>query len=1283
MSRNPSLPEAIRDRLESLDHCTYHDRDRLRRRLRGLRRGAGAAQVEGYLADLETAVKRAAARRARLPAVRYPEELPVAARRDEIAAALTAHQVVIVAGETGSGKTTQLPKLCLELGRGVLGQVAHTQPRRIAARSVAARIAEELGCELGTLVGYKVRFQERGNPNVLLKVMTDGILLNELQSDPQLLRYDTLIIDEAHERSLNIDFLLGYLKQLLPRRPELKLIVTSATIDTARFADHFAGAPVIEVSGRTWPVEVRYRPLAGDDSDRDQTQGILDAVDELSAIDRRGDILVFLPGERDIRETAEALRKHHPPHTEVLPLYARLSAADQNRIFHPGRGRRIVLATNVAETSLTVPGIRYVVDSGVARISRYNPRSKIQRLPIEPVSQASANQRKGRCGRVAAGVCIRLYDEADFLSRPEFTEPEILRTSLAAVILQMEAYRLGRIESFPFLEPPDPRMVRDGYQELTELGALDEGRQLTPLGKRLARLPVDPRIGRMTLAGAEGGCLTEVLVIAAALSTQDPRERPHDASAAADAAHAAYAVPGSDFLGYLKLWAAYIEQRRHLTQNKLRKWCRANFLSYLRLREWRETHQQLEHLVRDMGLHPNAAPAGADDVHRALLSGLLSQVAQRDEERGFTGVRGRKLHIFPGSGLHKRPPPWIMAAEVVETRRVYARTVAGVRPEWIEQLAGDLVRHRYLEPHWTRKRGMVVAFEQVSLYGLVLIQKRRVNYGPIDPPIARELFIRAALIGGDFATRAPFFAHNRALVTEIEALEARSRRRDLLVDDEILFRFYDERIPASVFDGKSFEAWHRDTERQQPQRLYMTRETLLRANVDPGLVEAYPESLATHRLPLDYRFDPQHALDGVTLTVPLAALGQLPPARLEWLVPGLLREKVVLMLRGLPKALRRQLVPIPDTADACMRSLEPDGRPLTLALAAELLRHAGVQVPPDALAAAELPPHLRMHVRVVGDDGAELAVSDDLEALQRRLATRTRASLTKAADDRWRRSGLTDWSCGPLPESVEIERAGVAMTAYPALIDAGEAAGVDLFPSAAEAAHAHRAGLRRLFTLRLGKELRYLQKNLPGMRESCLHFAPLGSCQELVEDITLAVVDRLFAAAQIRDAAAFEARLEAGRGQLVEVANELSLQVAAALAAYNAASRRLDTGRGAAAEEVRDQLARLIYPGFVAATPIARMRRLQRYLRAAELRLERLAQDPYRDAERAAQVQPWWHRYTARVAAGADGVDSELEEFRWMIEEFRISLFAQELRTAQPISARRLERQWEKVGGRT
>jgi len=1265
-----------------LDGTLLRDRPRLRR----LRRDPDPARLEQAIADSRA---RVASRRARLPRPIFPDTLPITAHLDDIASALAEHPLVVVAGATGSGKTTQLPKLCLQMGRGVLGQVGHTQPRRLAARSVAARLAEELGAPLGDLVGYRVRFQERGHPDALVRLMTDGILLNELQRDRLLLRYDTLIIDEAHERSLNIDFLLGYLKQLLPRRPGLKVIITSATIDTARFASHFDNAPVIAVGGRGWPVETRYRPLTGNDDERDNDQAtaILGAVDELAGEDPDGDILVFLPGERDIRDTTEALRKHHPPGLEILPLYARLGSAEQARIFHPGAARRVVLATNVAETSLTVPGIRHVIDTGRARISRYGPHGNVQKLPIEPVSRASADQRQGRCGRLGPGICIRLYSEEDYLDRPEFTEPEILRTPLAAVILQMIAHGLGHIDRFPFLDPPDPRRVRDGYRQLASLGALDHDHRLTPLGRRLARFPLDPRLGRMLLAAAEGDCLRELLVIVAALAAQDPRERPHQKAAAADTAHAGFADQRSDFLGFLRLWDAWQEQRKHLSRNQLRQWCRASHLGYMRLREWQETHQQLDRLVRDMGLRPNAAPAAADNIHRAVLAGLLDQVARREGRNVYRGARDRQMQLFPGSVLATQPPPWIVAAELVETRRLYARTAAPARPRWIEQLAGDLVRREQFEPRWVRRRGQVVAYERVTFHGLLLVARRRVNFGPIDPASARAIFIRAALLDGALETRGDFLRHNRELVAEIEALEARTRRRDLLVDEESRYRFYDQRLPESVYDRGTFEAWRQRAERDHPQLLYMQREALLRDRIDPEVTVRYPVTLPLGRLnlPLGYRFTPGAEDDGVTVTVPLAALEQLDPAHLEWLVPGLVEEKVTALLRALPKALRRHCVPIPDTATACLAELHPEGAPLRAQLIAILRRRHGIVIEADAWDGVVLPAYLTMHLRVVDDHGHEIATGHDLADLKRELATAARASRAAQRPDGLEPGRvMTAWGGPALPVRTTFEQGGIAVDAWPALVPRNHGVTIELLGDPESARRAHRRGLRTLYLLQLGRqEVRDLWRQLPGAERLALQFVTVGDTTALRDDLLAACIDRLFVADEVRDAGRFTGRLEEYRSWLPATAAALAETVDAILVAYRAVAVLLNEfdDRDRSAIDLRQQLDGLVYPGFIAATPETHLEHLPRFLEAARRRLERLGPEPGRERTRAAALAPWLEQWR-QIQDRAESIDPEAEAYRWLLEEFRVSLFAQELGTAQPVSAIRLERQWARVCGR-
>ncbi len=1296
-SRSPGpavLPKWLAELRAELEVCSWRDRGELEKLFAAIARrlndGKPADRLRTKLNALIAASRERRARRlAGRPVVTFPAELPVSQRRDEIAEAIAGHQVIVLCGETGSGKTTQLPKICLELGRGVDGLIGHTQPRRIAARAVAARISEELECELGQQVGYKVRFSDRTRPDSYIKLMTDGILLAETQGDPLLLAYDTLIIDEAHERSLNIDFLLGYLKRLLPRRPDLKLVITSATIDPELFARHFDDAPIITVSGRTYPVEVRYRPIAGEDEDerdRDLGQAILDAVDEVSRIDRFGDVLIFLPGEREIRETAEALRKHHPPGTEIVPLFARLSAAQQQQIFKPHQGQRIVLSTNVAETSLTVPGIRFVIDPGLARISRYSYRTKVQRLPIEKIAQSSANQRAGRCGRISAGVCIRLYSEEDFINRAQFTEPEILRTNLAAVILQMKSLRLGDIEAFPFVEAPDSRYIRDGMRVLEELGAVDAKGHLTEIGTRLAHLPIDPCIGRMLLGSSSEGSLQEMLVIGAALSIQDPRERPLDARQKADASHLEWRDERSDFLSYLNLWRWFEEQRRHLTQSKLRRLCRERFLSYVRMREWRDIHQQLHHHAIELGMRPNQQQADYAAIHRALLSGVLGGIAMKSEKNEYQGARGIKLMLWPGSGLFNRGPKWIAAAELVETTRLYARTLAQIEPEWVEPLAGNLVKRSYFEPHWEKRPAQVAAYEQISLYGLVLVTKRRVNYGPLDPGLSRELFIRHALVQGEYNSAAPFHHHNRQLIEEITAMEHRERRRDILIDEQEMYSFFDALLPVGIYSGKSFESWRKQAEQENPRLLFLDKSDLMRRPEEaserefPALLEV-AEGL---RLPLSYHFDPGHGCDGVTLIVPAAALNQLDPRRLEWLVPGLLQEKVTALIRALPKSLRRNFVPAPDFALACLNSVERGQGDLRDALGSQLKRMTGVEVPSDAWECAALPDHLRLNYRVIDSHGKPLAEGRDLAELRRNLDTQAQVHFESLPESNWERSGIERWDFGELPERIEITHHGVTLNAFPALVDEGDSVAIQLIDAPARAAQLHHAGLRRLILLSLPQQARYLRKNLPGFDRIAMNYRGIGTTDSLREDLTRAIVDETFlrGATAVRDQRTFTRVLEAGRGRMMEVADEICGIVAEILTAYRIIDKRLKGSMSPlwieAAREIRNQLDHLIHPDFISRTPVCWLRELPRYLRAIGLRLEKLPGNLTRDRRNAAEVERFWTLYCDRHEKnGRKGAANDaLERFRWLIEELRVSLFAQELGTSRPVSCERLQKLW-------
>lgn len=1274
------------------------DRHRLTQRWQRLKKEQNQDKLAALAQQVIASVERAEKRRQNIPRPTFEADLPVIERREEVKRAIADNQVIILCGETGSGKTTQLPKICLELGRGVTGMIGHTQPRRIAARTVATRFAEELQSEIGQTVGYKVRFHDHVNADrSYVKLMTDGILLAETQNDKFLNQYDTLIIDEAHERSLNIDFLLGYIKQLLPKRPDLKVIITSATIDTERFSKHFDNAPVIEVSGRTYPVDIRYRPLQTPDEespDYDMVSGIVAAVDELCR-EGPGDVLIFLAGERDIRDVSEALRKHHPPQTEILPLFARQSAAEQNRVFKTGGQRRIILATNVAETSLTVPGIRYVVDPGNARISRYSVRNKVQRLPIEKISQSSANQRAGRCGRVAAGICIRLYDEEDFEARPAFTDPEILRTNLASVILQMSALKLGDPAKFPFINPPPQKMINDGYRLLDELDAVDRQRRITETGRQLAKLPIDPRIARMLLKAGDLGSLTEVLVIASALSIQDPRERPMDKQQAADEAHSKYKDERSDFIGFLKLWDLYHDKKKHLSQNKLRKYCKENFLSFLRLREWHDIHQQLHIQLSELKLKFNTQEAAYDSIHQALLSGLLSHIAVKTDRFEYTGARNLKLGIFPGSALHKKGPKWLMAAELVETGKLYARINAKIEPEWIEPIAGSLVKRQYSDPHWEKKPAQVVAFESVSLYGLPIVTRRRVHYGPLDPDLANQIFIREALVNGDWHCRAPFFRHNQSLIQEVELLEQKSRRRDVLVDEEILFDFYRSRIPHDIINGAGFEKWRKKAEKDDPKLLFLSKELLMQHEAEQVTADYYPDQMLVNRVPLklEYHFEPGKQHDGITQTIPLSLLNQTSAERYEWLVPGLLRDKIVFLLKALPKSLRRHFIPVPKYADDCLKDLSPESGALLPALSERLRKLTGVEIDEKDWRTDELPLYLQMNFRLVDDDGKLLDESRDLNRLKEDWAREAAASFRQIPDSEYEKTGLTSWSFDALPEQITLEQNGLEMTAYPALVDKTDSVDLTLMDTAAQARQLTRLGLRRLFMLAQADAVKYLQKNLPGIKEMCLHYAnvppsPYGDknnskltpCEQLKTDLIHVAFDRCFILEQaaIRSREEFEQRLDRRRGDLIKIASELAQNIASPLAEYHSIAKRLGSNIPLAAinavNDIKEQLGFLVYQGFVHDTPDEALKRLPVYCQAAGIRLDKLLTDPAKDRQRMAEVKPHWQKFISKV----NKIETEaFYEYRWMLEEFRISVFAQELKTAYPISAKRLEKQWQ------
>ena len=1209
--------------------------------------------------------------------------------REQIAQAITQNQVVVICGETGSGKTTQLPQICLALKRGIDGLIGHTQPRRIAARSVASRIAEELGEQLGGAVGFKIRFQDQVCDKAYIKIMTDGILLAETQSDPELRAYDTLIIDEAHERSLNIDFILGYLKKLLPRRPDLKVIITSATIDPQRFAKHFNDAPIIEVSGRTYPVEIRYRAAQSadeDDQDRDRGQLLLDAIDELAGAGS-GDILVFLPGERDIRESAELLRKHHPQGTEILPLYGRLSNEQQNRVFQPHSGRRIVLATNVAETSLTVPGIRYVVDSGLARISRYSFRTKVQRLPIEAISQASALQRAGRCGRVAAGICIRLYNEADFLQRPEFTDAEILRSNLANVILQMLILNLGDITQFPFIDAPDRRLINDGFKLLYELGAIDQNNNITALGRKLAKLPVDVRLGRMILAAAEKKCLQEVLIIASALAIPDPRFRPLDYQQQADEKHAAFVDKNSDFIAYLNLWRFYQEQRRHLSQSKLRKLCQANFLSFVRLREWSETHQQIKVIARQMNLTINSADANYHLIHSALLTGLLSNIAYHDNEKGYIGARNNKMTIFPGSGLFKQTPQWIVAAELVETQRRYARTVAKIEPAWVEPLAGHLLKKTCFEPYWKSKQGRVVVDQQVSLYGLILATHKGVDYGKINSVHAREIFIRKALVENEITSDIDFLRHNAQTKANIIAIENKLRRRDILADEKSLCDYFNKHLPKDIYALRRFEKWYQRADRKtQQQFLLIEQDYLLDPNFKYDKI-SYPSSLQIQEIDikLQYLFAPGDAEDGVTAIIPVVMLNQLNEHCFDWLVPGLLEEKITALIKALPKSIRRHFVPVADTAKKCGKALTPSSTSLLEKLAAELKQIRNIELSHSVWQGIQLPEHLLMNFQITDADNRVIATGRDFKKIRDSLGNQAAESFAQLSHSAFQRQDIQAWDFGDLPEYVELDKQGLNLRGYPALVSEHNQLHLKLFDNLQDAETRHTEGVVRLFEITAVKKLRYLEKNLPDIDSLCLLYAAIGDCGSLKQDILrCATTTALLGQNQtIRSQQDFQLNADWAEKQLIGICNQICQISKEVLTLYKQITRRLaDDFRGKWPESLTDideQLSELIYPGFLQETKITYLQSVPRYLSAINYRLDRLQQNPERDRRLVQDIEPLWTLCKLQLKKKHMAKSALFQNFRWLLEEFRVSLFAQQLKTQEKISAKRLKRIWQVI----
>jgi len=1306
------MSTSFADLQSQLGQLSLRDAHRLGRRLEGARRirkpEARQSVLDEISAEAAKASERLAGRSARMPALSYPEQLPVSQKKDEILEAIRDHQVVIVAGETGSGKTTQIPKICMELGRGVRGMIGHTQPRRIAARTVAERVADELKTPLGEAVGWKVRFTDQVNPDAtFVKLMTDGILLAEIQTDRELLAYDTIIIDEAHERSLNIDFLLGYLARLLPKRPDLKVVITSATIDPERFAKHFGEAPIVEVSGRTYPVEVRYRPLLeedSDDSDRDQITAICDAVDELDH-EAPGDVLVFLSGEREIRDTADALNKRNLRHTEVLPLYARLSHAEQHRVFQRHTGRRIVLATNVAETSLTVPGIKYVIDPGNARISRYSHRTKVQRLPIERISQASANQRKGRCGRTSDGICIRLYSEDDFLTRPEFTDPEILRTNLASVILQMTAAGLGDIEKFPFIDPPDHRNIRDGVQLLQELGALEtaekspeegkRGQRLTPLGRKLSQLPVDPRLARMVLEADKNGCAREVMVIAAALSIQDPRERPSEKQTQADQNHARFKDETSDFLAFLNLWRYIREQQKERGSSSFRRMCKQEYLNFLRIREWQDIYAQLRTVDKQMGITVEE-PKGDEGVpeqavHTSLLAGLLSHIGLKDTEKNeYLGARSAKFAIFPGSALFKKQPRFVMSAELVETSRLWARVNAKVEPEWIEPLAQHLLKRTYSEPHWEKDQAAVMAYERVTLYGVPIVAQRKINFGRIDQEASRDLFIRNALVEGDWRTHHQFFHDNRKLLGEVEELEHRARRRDILVDDETLFDFYDRRIPEHVVSGAHFDSWWKHKRRDEPDALDFERSMLINEKAGAVTKDDYPDSWRQGKLKfrVTYQFEPGADADGVTVHIPLQVLNQVTSEGFDWQIPGLREEVVTELIRSLPKPIRRHYVPAPNYATKFLDRAVPLQEPLPLTLARELQRMVGVPVTADDFDLSRVPDHLKITFRVTDERRRKVAEDKDLEALKVQLRPKARQALSKAAaatagpsGESIERSGLTDWTIGTLNRVFETRRAGQPVKAYPALVDQGATVAVRLFDTEAEQQQAMWRGTRRLILLNIPvNPAKFASDKLTNQQKLALSRNPHGSIQALFDDCATAAADRLIAAhgGPAWDEASFRKLYDKVRADLVDLTVRTIGQVQQILAAWQACERRLKATNSLVlinnVTDVRDHLARLVPPGFVTATGLPRLPDLMRYLVAEDRRLQQMPTNVQRDTTRMEKVHEMQDEYAWLLEQLPQGrpVPKAVLDIRWMIEELRVSYFAHALGTAQPVSDKRI-----------
>ena len=1267
-----------------------------------------AAQITRLKERIEKSISVVEDRKKKRPTIVYPDDLPIAQKSELIKKTIEENQVTILCGETGSGKTTQLPKICLDIGLGIRGKIAHTQPRRLAARAVSQRIAEELNTELGNEVGFKVRFSDQSNDNSYIKLMTDGILLAECNHDPFLNQYDTVIIDEAHERSLNIDFLIGYLKRLIKKRKDLKIIITSATIDPERFSKHFSDAPIINVSGRTYPVEVRYRPyqsadnVAGEnrgENKKDLQQGIVDAVNELSKIDR-GDILVFLSGERDIRETADALSKEKGnrflDNTEVLPLLARLSNAEQNRIFHSSNKRRIILATNVAETSLTVPGIKYVIDSGVARISRYSWRSKIQRLPIEKISQASANQRKGRCGRVSSGVCIRLYDEDDFDQRDEFTEPEIKRTNLAAVILQMENLRLGHIDDFPFVEPPEDRLINDGYKLLFELGAIDEQHQLTKTGKQIAHFPIDPKLARILLEANNENALAEVLIIVSALATQDPRERPLDKQQASDEKHLVFKDKASDFIFYLNLWLAYHAEKKEVSNNQLRKWCKKNYISWMRMREWIDTHSQIKRMLLSLKLKLNTTSASYDQIHQSLLIGLLANIGYKDEGKEYLAARSKKFHIFPGSVLFKTSPKWIMAAEVIETSRVYARTNAKIDVAWIEGKASHLLKRHYSNPHWEKKRSQVVAHEQSSLYGLIINADKKVNYARINIVEAKEIFIRGALVEGDFECKAAFFVHNRKLFNELAALEAKSRRHDVIVDDDVLYDFYQQYLPDTINSGATLDKWLRSN-KENGKKLFLKNKDLMRNDATIVSNDLFPDYLAMSddkegsKFPIEYHFDPTNHCDGITLVTPIAGVKAINPQRCEWLIPGLLQEKIIALIKSLPKPLRKNFVPAPNFAEACVEALVPSDTALCAAVANHLKKITGVQVPYDAWHSSDVPQHLLMNFRVLDIDGETIEEGRDLQFIKERLLDFSSESSPVAAihvdekmeqENTFDRDNVTAVTLDDLKDTIEINLQGVLIKAYPGLVCQGKQINLRALETRKKAQVETHKALRQLFINALTDQVKHLKRSIPDFQNLCLKYKDFGSCDDLKRDIINNTIDDVFLVDCINTGEEFEDRLQKGKSDLHEKAERWSQLITKILDEYRQLKKVMQKSTISQLDVVTDiqiQLSCLFENNFITTIDAEWLQQYPRYLLAINKRFEKSKTNAARDRQLRLDFSFLWEEYVKRKALlDKQHIESEqLDYYRWMLEEYRVSLFAQEIKTKFPVSEKRLRKYWD------